>query len=155
METEAIIMVLLCTVVIPLGLFFLLREVFCWYWKINENIAVQKRVLYQLESLNRNIKHMVKEENQIKIQDSQQPFKNLLPVYPEEQDQEVSTKNKQESESEPAPEHKPKPQPDPTPKPEPKPKKPKKPYCPRCKEKNTFGEHCKFCGAELEDVDEE
>ena len=63
MDAGAAIML---SIVIFLGLFFLLREVFCWYWKINARLAVQE-----------------------------------------------------------------------------------------CNEKNTFGEYCKFCGAQLEDVDEE
>lgn len=149
MDAGAAIML---SIVIFLGLFFLLREVFCWYWKINARLAVQEKILSQLISLRSQIS---KEGYQIKVADIQQLLIDYRRVNPEDQSQEVSPNNKQESESDPASEPQPEPQPDPTPPKPKKPKKPKKPYCPRCNEKNTFGEYCKFCGAQLEDVDEE
>ncbi|MEI7423284.1 MAG: hypothetical protein WCK18_14360 [Prolixibacteraceae bacterium] len=32
-------------IVIVVGLFFLLRELFCWYWKINQLIKIQQTML--------------------------------------------------------------------------------------------------------------
>lgn len=38
-------------ILVGIGLFFLLREVNCWYWKINERIALLEAILKKLESL--------------------------------------------------------------------------------------------------------
>jgi hypothetical protein len=39
---------LVVTIVIFIGIFLLFREFFCWYWKINERIALQKDILAAL-----------------------------------------------------------------------------------------------------------
>lgn len=38
-------------IIVALGLVFLLREVACWYWKINERIALLEEILTRLENL--------------------------------------------------------------------------------------------------------
>lgn len=34
-----------------IGIFFLCREIMCWYWKINKSIANQERIIELLETL--------------------------------------------------------------------------------------------------------
>lgn len=34
-----------------IGIFFLCRELMCWYWKINKSIANQERIIELLEQL--------------------------------------------------------------------------------------------------------
>lgn len=101
---------------------------------------VQEKILHQLERLNSRIEH-TQGSNSIQIEESNRFLKSSQMANPEA--------------PKPIPEPDLFPQPDQPPKPETKPKKPKKPYCPRCNEKNTFGEYCKFCGAKLEDVEDE
>ena len=42
--------------IIALGclfIFVLLRELMCWYWKINKHIALQEKILHQLKLSNK------------------------------------------------------------------------------------------------------
>jgi len=123
---------------ISVALFLLFREIFCWYLKINASLSVQRKILYQIENLNQTLKNLNMTNIKAQVPMPKQPEPSPRPAQPQE------------------PKPKPEPSPQPAlPEPKPKPKKPKKPYCPRCNEKNTYGEYCKFCGAKLEDVDEE
>ncbi|RLA91085.1 MAG: hypothetical protein DRG58_00165 [Deltaproteobacteria bacterium] len=38
-------------ILVAIGIFFLLREVNCWYWKINERIILLEEILTRLENL--------------------------------------------------------------------------------------------------------
>lgn len=38
--------------VVTIGLFLIFRELNLWYWKINERIDLQKRILKELHKLN-------------------------------------------------------------------------------------------------------
>lgn len=139
-------------ILVAIGLFLLLREVNCWYWKINASLSVQEKILRQLERLISRVDHM-QESSHVQIEENNQFLKSSQMVNPEAP--KPIPQPGLYPQPDPTPKPEPSPQPDPTPKPEAKPKKPKKPYCPRCNEKNTFGEYCKFCGAKLEDADEE
>jgi hypothetical protein len=46
-----IIIYLLLVLVILIILFLILRELNCWYWKINERIKLQKEILFYLKKL--------------------------------------------------------------------------------------------------------
>jgi len=45
------IIVFLVVLGVIIGLFFLLRELNCWYWKINERIFLQKQQNWYLKQL--------------------------------------------------------------------------------------------------------
>ena len=49
-STEIIIYFLLALVIL-IVLFLVLRELNCWYWKINERIKLQKEILFYLKKL--------------------------------------------------------------------------------------------------------
>ena len=51
MTDEMIVNIILITV-ICLGVFAIIREVMCWYWKINERVDLQKKILAELVKLN-------------------------------------------------------------------------------------------------------
>ena len=40
------------TIAVTIAVFLLLREVFCWYFKINKRVALQEKVLDELVKLN-------------------------------------------------------------------------------------------------------
>ena len=42
----------LMIIIISVGVFLLLREVLCWYFKINEKLDVSKKILAELERIN-------------------------------------------------------------------------------------------------------
>jgi hypothetical protein len=48
---ENFIIPLLITIVILVVIFLLLREVNCWYWKINDRVKLQKEILNELRSI--------------------------------------------------------------------------------------------------------
>ncbi|MBW1917578.1 MAG: hypothetical protein JRI57_06095 [Deltaproteobacteria bacterium] len=41
----------LIIILLAIGIFFLLREVNCWYWKINERIILLEEILTRLENM--------------------------------------------------------------------------------------------------------
>lgn len=51
MSDELIVNIILLTV-ICLGVFAIIRELICWYWKINERVDLQKKILVELVKLN-------------------------------------------------------------------------------------------------------
>ena len=51
MSDELIINIILLTV-ICLGVFAIIRELICWYWKINKGILLQEKILAELVKLN-------------------------------------------------------------------------------------------------------
>ena len=53
MNNELIINIILLTV-ICLGVFAIIREIVCWYWKINKGILLQEKILAELVKLNKN-----------------------------------------------------------------------------------------------------
>lgn len=42
---------LLIVLVITIAIFFLCRELMCWYWKINEHLENQKKIIEKLDKL--------------------------------------------------------------------------------------------------------
>ena len=50
------IKIIICTIVITVVGFWLLREFFCWYWKINESLDEQKKTNELLSQLLKNSK---------------------------------------------------------------------------------------------------
>ena len=52
MTDEMIVNIILLTA-ICLGVFAIIRELICWYWKINERVDLQKKILAELVELNR------------------------------------------------------------------------------------------------------
>lgn len=48
---ETLLMAIFVFVVIPVGLFFLLRSLFLWYWKVNEQIALLQQISQKLNKL--------------------------------------------------------------------------------------------------------
>lgn len=42
---------LLIILIICIAIFFLCREVMCWYWKINEHLENQKKIIEKLDKL--------------------------------------------------------------------------------------------------------
>ena len=51
MSNELIINIFLLTIIV-LGVFAIIRELICWYWKINERVDLQKKILAELVKLN-------------------------------------------------------------------------------------------------------
>lgn len=49
MDDNYSILILLLFIIL---IFFILRELFCWYWKINTSIELQKEILKELRKLN-------------------------------------------------------------------------------------------------------
>ena len=49
--SNEIILYFLLGLIILIALFFALRELNCWYWKINERIKLQKEILFYLKKL--------------------------------------------------------------------------------------------------------
>jgi len=49
--SSTIFLYLLIALVILIVLFIVLRELNCWYWKINERIKLQKEILFYLKKL--------------------------------------------------------------------------------------------------------
>lgn len=43
---------LLFALIITILVFFLFRELFCWYWKINRSIELQENILKELQKIN-------------------------------------------------------------------------------------------------------
>jgi outer membrane protein OmpA-like peptidoglycan-associated protein len=55
MDTGNILIVGVITIVILFGVFMLIRELMCWYWKINESLGIQKEIKNYLQILADNI----------------------------------------------------------------------------------------------------
>ncbi len=51
MDTQSLIILIVALSAIVILVFLLLREVACWYWKINERINLQSKQLAILEKL--------------------------------------------------------------------------------------------------------
>ncbi|MCI5743086.1 MAG: hypothetical protein MR321_05400 [Bacteroides sp.] len=47
---------------ITIAVFFLCREIMCWYWKINEHLDNQKKIIEKLDKLDQ----VISELNEIK-----------------------------------------------------------------------------------------
>lgn len=45
------VLVLIVALAILVILFFVLRELFCWYWKINERVSLQYKTNFLLEKI--------------------------------------------------------------------------------------------------------
>lgn len=61
-----------------IGVFFLCRELMCWYWKINKSIANQERIIELLELLIKQGQVTIKsnQKNPVEILDSIDPLKH-------------------------------------------------------------------------------
>ena len=46
---------LVIIIVAVIVIFFICREIMCWFWKINERVEGQTEILRQIESLSNNI----------------------------------------------------------------------------------------------------
>ncbi|HHZ96081.1 MAG TPA: hypothetical protein EYN67_11125 [Flavobacteriales bacterium] len=61
MNHELIVNIILLTV-ICLGVFAIIREIVCWYWKINKGILLQEKILEQLIEINKDNKNEIAEK---------------------------------------------------------------------------------------------
>ena len=50
--TDELIVNIILLAFIALTVFAIIRELICWYWKINEGIDLQKKILAELVKLN-------------------------------------------------------------------------------------------------------
>lgn len=48
-----------------IGIMFLLRELFCWYWKINQMTSSQDATVLLLTKLNKKIEHQIELQQKI------------------------------------------------------------------------------------------
>lgn len=53
-----------------IGIFFLCREIMCWYWKINKSIANQERIIELLETLVKQGQVTIKSNNKDTVESS-------------------------------------------------------------------------------------
>lgn len=53
-----------------IGVFFLCREIMCWYWKINKSIANQERIIELLETLVKQGQVTIKSKNKDTVENS-------------------------------------------------------------------------------------
>lgn len=53
-----------------IGIFFLCREIMCWYWKINKSIANQERIIELLETLVKQGQVTIKSNNKDTVENS-------------------------------------------------------------------------------------
>ncbi|WP_229058502.1 hypothetical protein [Parabacteroides leei] len=53
-----------------IGVFFLCREIMCWYWKINKSIANQERIIELLETLVKQSQVTIKSNNKDTVENS-------------------------------------------------------------------------------------
>lgn len=44
--------VLLASIALAIAVFLFLREVFCWYYKINQRLEIEQQILDELRKLN-------------------------------------------------------------------------------------------------------
>lgn len=154
--TRVILIWFLVTIVI----FLLFREVFCWYWKINVRLSAQRKTSQQLQRLNtlmadilqqaKSIEQLLTKitteatqvlENSNDKGDGVEKDTNTKEIGGDEKGKDMPDNGGQPGEQDPPIQV--------------RDTKPKKPFCPRCGAKNTFGENCKYCGAKLELADEE
>jgi len=52
--TDELIVNIILIAFIALTVFAIIREIVCWYWKINEGILLQEKILAELVKLNKN-----------------------------------------------------------------------------------------------------
>lgn len=57
-DTTTLILIIAISLIVLIAVFFILREIFCWYWKINERIELAKRQNFLIELL---LKHFTGE----------------------------------------------------------------------------------------------
>lgn len=48
---EDIVYIVIISLIISIILFFVLREVICWYWKVNERITLHQKTNFLLEKI--------------------------------------------------------------------------------------------------------
>ncbi len=51
METDYMFEAFLLIVVVPIIVFLICRELLCWYWKVNDQLAVLKSIDKKLDNL--------------------------------------------------------------------------------------------------------
>lgn len=54
-------LIFLVSIIGSLAIFFIFRFVFLWYWKINEHLENQKKIIFLLEEIKLNQEHYKKE----------------------------------------------------------------------------------------------
>lgn len=64
-----------------LAVFFIMREVMMWYWKINERLAVQRESLRMLQHQTQLLQHLVGQEVGGQNSSAQAAHQNLQAVY--------------------------------------------------------------------------
>ncbi|KXK20463.1 MAG: hypothetical protein UZ15_CFX003001688 [Chloroflexi bacterium OLB15] len=82
MSTEAqadVIVSLLTYAVVAFIIFLILRELVCWYWKINEMITLQKRIITLLETLTKDTSQLNQLNHLSDIAESLAPHKPQSP----------------------------------------------------------------------------
>lgn len=52
METGQLVMSIGLLLIVSIAFFLLVREILCWYWKINQSISIQQDILNALETQN-------------------------------------------------------------------------------------------------------
>lgn len=60
---------------ITIAVFFLCREIMCWYWKINEHLDNQKKIIEKLDKLDQ----VISELNEIKRNTKKNPSSSQIP----------------------------------------------------------------------------
>jgi hypothetical protein len=58
--------IIIGSIVLFIALLFLLREFWCWYWKINKKIALLEEQNVLLSTLNKNVLLIIENNNEIK-----------------------------------------------------------------------------------------
>ena len=54
-DTSVDLMAFIAVLVVFAVIFFICRELFCWYYKINKGIKNQERIIELLEKINKNL----------------------------------------------------------------------------------------------------
>lgn len=49
---------LIIVLIVTIAIFFLCREIMCWYWKINEHLENQKKIIEKLDKLDQVISQL-------------------------------------------------------------------------------------------------
>ena len=60
MDGMQVIIGIVLSTVIFVGLMFILREVFSWYWKINIHLENQEKIISLLDDIQRNTNNKIK-----------------------------------------------------------------------------------------------
>jgi hypothetical protein len=73
-------------IAIAIGVFLVLREFFCWYWKMNKIVELLEEQNRKLETQNRNILKLVKSQNSQKNISKNNKSKKKEPINQDDLD---------------------------------------------------------------------